>query len=459
MSFISIIYLLLTAAMILLIARKKEIVLFGAAAIFAVGLVWSHSPAEAVQVLCRAVSVGFDSLLSIFIGMSLIMTMTYALHATGVDVYLSESLHKLPRNASASFFIIGAVMAIVSFMIWPSPAVALLGALIQPIAVETGLPPVYIAVALNIFGHGAALSGDFLIQGVPSIAAQGAGMQSSDIMSYLVPLWAVMTGVTVLMSFIMMRRDLKKHPYTKTRNTYASKSGGTVQHCSRNQKKLIVALILLAFAADIAAMILLHINGDDATNLIAGTALVLTCIISLIAFRGNTCAEKLGDFLVDGFSFTVKGFAPAVIMIGFFSLGSSEFAPMILGENAPACLSETVGFLVSHAKIPGAALAFLQSAVGIIYSLDGSGFAGLTVIGSIANSYPVAADAVKILTALGQIVIIWVGGGTIIPWSVIPVSSVCGVKPVELAKKNLVPVLTGIAAATVMAACMIACAK
>ena len=132
---------------------------------------------------------------------------------------------------------------------------------------------------------------------------------------------------------------------------------------------------------------------------------------------------------------------------------------MILGENAPACLSETVGFLVSHAKIPGAALAFLQSAVGIIYSLDGSGFAGLTVIGSIANSYPVAADAVKILTALGQIVIIWVGGGTIIPWSVIPVSSVCGVKPVELAKKNLVPVLTGIAAATVTAACMIACAK
>ena len=283
-------------------------------------------------------------------------------------------------------------------------------------------------------------------------------MQSSDIMPALVPLWAVMTGVTILMSFLMMRRDLKKHPNRKKLNAYAAKSGETVQNCSRKQKKLITALILLAFAADIAAMILLDINGDDATNLIAGTALVLTCVICLIVFRGNTCAEKLGDFLVDGFSFTVKGFAPAVIMIGFFSLGSSEFAPMILGENAPACLSETVGFLVSHVKIPGAALAFLQSAVGIIYSLDGSGFAGLTVIGSIANSYPVTTEAVKILTALGQIVIIWVGG-TIIPWSVIPVSSVCGVKPVELAKKNLVPVLTGIAAATATAACMIACAK
>ena len=432
MSLISIVYLLLTVGMILLLMRKKEIILAGAAAILVIGLLYAHSLREAVQVLCRAVTVGFESLLSIFIGMSLIMTMTCALRAAGVDVYLSESLHRLPKNASVSYFIIGILMAVASFMIWPSPA-----------------------VALNVFGHGAALSGDFLIQGVPTIAAQGAGLKSGDIMPYLVPLWCVMTAVTVLMSFLMMRRNLKKQP--KKQAVPHTRSDAAVQGCSRKQKKLITALVLLAFAADTAAMILLHIGGDDATNLISGTALVLTCIISMIVFRGNARAEKVGDFLVEGFSFTVKGFAPAVIMIGFFSLGSSEFAPQILGENAPACLSETVSFLVTHAKIPGAALALLQSAVGIIYSLDGSGFAGLTVIGSIANSYPVSQEAVRILTALGQIVIIWVGGGTVIPWSVVPVASVCGVKPVELAKKNLLPVMTGIAAASVTAACMIAC--
>ena len=432
MSLISIVYLLLTVGMILLLMRKKEIILAGAAAILVIGLLYAHSLREAVQVLCRAVTVGFESLLSIFIGMSLIMTMTCALRAAGVDVYLSESLHRLPKNASVSYFIIGILMAVASFMIWPS-----------------------LAVALNVFGHGAALSGDFLIQGVPTIAAQGAGLKSGDIMPYLVPLWCVMTAVTVLMSFLMMRRNLKKQP--KKQAVPQTRSDAAVQGCSRKQKKLITALVLLAFAADTAAMILLHIGGDDATNLISGTALVLTCIISMIVFRGNARAEKVGDFLVEGFSFTVKGFAPAVIMIGFFSLGSSEFAPQILGENAPACLSETVSFLVTHAKIPGAALALLQSAVGIIYSLDGSGFAGLTVIGSIANSYPVSQEAVRILTALGQIVIIWVGGGTVIPWSVVPVASVCGVKPVELAKKNLLPVMTGIAAASVTAACMIAC--
>ncbi len=455
MSLICIIYLLLTVGMILLLARKKEIILAGAAAILLIGLLYSRSLPEAVQVLCRAVTVGFESLLSIFIGMSLIMTMTCALRAAGVDVFLSDSLHRLPKNASVSYFIIGIMMAVVSFMIWPSPAVALLGALILPIAAETGLPLVYIAVALNIFGHGVALSGDFLIQGVPTIAAQGAGLKSGDIMPCLVPLWCVMTVVTVLMSFLMLCRDLKKQP--QKQSAPLRRTDAAVQGCSRKQKKLITALVMLAFAADTAAMILLHIGGDDATNLISGTALVLTCIISLIVFRRNARAEKVGDFLVEGFSFTVKGFAPAVIMIGFFSLGSSEFAPQILGENAPACLSETVSFLVTHAKIPGAALALLQSAVGIIYSLDGSGFAGLTVIGSIANSYPVSQEAVRILTALGQLVIIWVGGGTVIPWSVVPVASVCGVKPVDLAKKNLIPVMTGIAAASVTAACMIAC--
>ena len=126
MSLISIVYLLLTVGMILLLMRKKEIILAGAAAILVIGLLYAHSLREAVQVLCRAVTVGFESLLSIFIGMSLIMTMTCALRAAGVDVYLSESLHRLPKNASVSYFIIGILMAVASFMIWPSPAVALL---------------------------------------------------------------------------------------------------------------------------------------------------------------------------------------------------------------------------------------------------------------------------------------------------------------------------------------------
>jgi hypothetical protein len=54
------------------------------------------------------------------------------------------------------------------------------------------------------------------------------------------------------------------------------------------------------------------------------------------------------------------------------------------------------------------------------------------------------------LAALGQVVTIWVGGGTIIPWGVIPVASICNVKPADLARRNLIPVAFGILAAVIV---------
>ncbi|MPM74394.1 hypothetical protein SDC9_121382 [bioreactor metagenome] len=51
------------------------------------------------------------------------------------------------------------------------------------------------------------------------------------------------------------------------------------------------------------------------------------------------------------------------------------------------------------------------------------------------------------LAALGQVITVWFDGGTVIPWAVIPVAAICNVNPQDLARKNLIPVLCGIAAA------------
>jgi hypothetical protein len=55
------------------------------------------------------------------------------------------------------------------------------------------------------------------------------------------------------------------------------------------------------------------------------------------------------------------------------------------------------------------------------------------------------------LAALGQITAIWVGGGTIIPWGVIPVAAICGVEPAELVRKNIIPVMAGLIATVIVA--------
>ncbi len=53
---------------------------------------------------------------------------------------------------------------------------------------------------------------------------------------------------------------------------------------------------------------------------------------------------------------------------------------------------------------------------------------------------PIAAffyNGIATLTALGQIAAVWIGGGTLIPWALIPAAAICGVDPFELARHNL----------------------
>lgn len=95
----------------------------------------------------------------------------------------------------------------------------------------------------------------------------------------------------------------------------------------------------------------------------------------------------------------------------------------------------------------GGLVAVVQSLVGVVTGLDGSGFSGLPLLGSLASTFSTATGAnAATLAALGQITTVWVDGGTIIPWAVIPVAAICNVKPGDLARKNLIPVAAGLVA-------------
>lgn len=441
-------YLFITVLLFILIIRKKEVIGVGIAGIILVSCIYLHSITGAIQALCQSILVGFRDLLPIFIGISLILTMTNAIKASGMINILIKPLSKLNIRPTAAFLTIGLAMFILSLLIWPSPAVALIGALLIPLAGKMNLNTLYIASAINIFGHGIALSGDFFIQGVPSIAGESAGLQSKDLMPYLVPLWLVMGVSTVIVSVIRLRRDCKKEVVA------SEEKKDIAQPEPANRKKAVISLGITAalFAVDVVAMIIMNITGDEATYLVSGTALLAACVICWIQFGRITSAVKVRDCFTNGFSSTMKIFAPALIMIAFFSLGNESVAQSILGTSAPGFLGDFVHVMVSGIKIPDALLAVVQTVIGTIYSIDGSGFAGLTVIGEIAQGYGTGAEQVKLLVSLGQIVIIWVGGGTLIPWSIIPVASVCKVSPLELAKKNLIPVVSGLLLTTAVAA-------
>jgi hypothetical protein len=100
--------------------------------------------------------------------------------------------------------------------------------------------------------------------------------------------------------------------------------------------------------------------------------------------------------------------------------------------------------------------AVTQAVVGGITGLDGSGFSGLPLIGSLTQVLGAPADLnLPTLTALGQFFCIAVGGGCIVPWAVIPAAAITGTDPIEVARRNLVPTLLGLTAVLIVAIFML----
>lgn len=151
--------------------------------------------------------------------------------------------------------------------------------------------------------------------------------------------------------------------------------------------------------------------------------------------------------------FGIKIFAPVIIIAGFFFLGKGDLAKSILNVPTATGFLEDLGIALSQAvPLNKVFVAFVNLFAGIVVGLDGSGFSPLPLVGSVAATFSNAINVDKAtLAALGQIAGVWTGGGTIIPWGLIPVAAIAGVNPIELARRNFIPVIFGFIATTIVA--------
>jgi hypothetical protein len=390
------------------------------------------------------------------------VAMSRVLTKTGINEVMVSPFTRLMRTPALAYWTVGIVMMVISWFFWPSPAVALIGVVLLPAAMRVGLPPIAVAVAMNLFGHGIALSGDFVIQAAPKLTADAAGIPISDVISASVPLVFVMGAVTTIIAFWFIRKDLKHGKIVNT--SYGAYQTGTYPGMADSKtqtytlkpttRKVMAVVITLLYLIDVLMMYLLKLQGGDATALLGGTSILILAVISLLAHRNNGL-EKMTEYLIDGFHFGFKVFGPVIPIAAFFYLGDSALFE-IFGKVLPAGSNGIVndlGVALAHTVPVNAPVgAVTLAATGAITGLDGSGFSGISLVGSIAHLFSAAiGHGIATLTALGQIAAIWVGGGTIIPWALIPAAAICGVDPFELARRNLYPVLIGLAVTTVVA--------
>jgi hypothetical protein len=451
------IYLIFIFLIIAVMVMKRDTSLVCIAGIFLLGLFATTSLYQSVMGIFNSFIYAIKELLGTILIISIIAAMSKVLMETGINEVMVSPFAKLIKTPTLAYWVIGILMMVISWFFWPSPAVALLGAVLLPVALNVKLPAMGVAVAMNLFGHGIALSGDFIIQGAPKLTADGAGIPVGEVVAASIPLVFVMGIVTTVVAFWLLKKDMKSGALSTDNLMLPSISKvdkSDMNLLSHGSKKLLAILILILYVADIIVMYFAKLQGGDATALIGGTSVFILILVSMLSQK-NKGMEKIMACMIEGLQFGFKIFGPVIPIAAFFYLGDSAMASIfgdVLPKGSNGLVNDLGVVLANLVPLNATVGAVTLTTVGAITGLDGSGFSGISLVGPIAKLFATSIGAgVATLTALGQIAAIWVGGGTLIPWAVIPAAAICGVDPFELARRNLKPVFIGLVVTTIVA--------
>ncbi|EGT3664189.1 hypothetical protein DFW33_01935 [Clostridioides difficile] len=445
------IYILFMVIILITMIMKKDTIVPCILGVFFMGLFFEKNIFGAITAVFNSFIISLNELGPIILIIAIMVALSKALEANNAIQYMVRPFSRVIKNSNTAFFVTGFVMLVLSWFFWPTPAVALVGAVFLPVAMRAGLPAIGVAVALNLFGHGLALSTDFVIQGAPSITAGAAGVAVSYVINDGMILFWVMGIVTISMAFYTLKRDINKGMFREELKGFESEE----VEAFNGKSKIATILVALGFLADIIAMYVFDLKGGDASALLGGTAVFLIIIINVINF-GKDSLENVCENIIDGFVFGIKIFGAIIPIAAFFYMG--EVAPLtgvfgkVLAPGSQGLLSD-IGIALSQTiPLNKFAVSGIETVVGAITGLDGSGFSGISLVGSLASVFGTAINAsVGALAALGQISGIWVGGGCLVPWGLISAAAICGVSPIELSKRNFVPVITGLVVTTIVA--------
>jgi hypothetical protein len=211
---------------------------------------------------------------------------------------------------------------------------------------------------------------------------------------------------------------------------------------------LIVYMIVAKYSDSVS-----DLAGGDAAALVGGIAALLL-FFAAAAKDGVHSLETSASHVVDGLVFAFKAMGVVLPIAGFFFIGNGDFSGQILGledpTKGPALLYDLVNSAQEHIPTNGLISGFGILIIGMVAGLEGSGFSGLPLTGSLAGSLGPASDTSSAtLAAIGQMGNIWSGGGTLVAWSsLIAVAGFARVPVVELARRCFIPVVSGLVIAT-----------
>jgi hypothetical protein len=470
------IYALVTVSVITTMLFRKGVVLPVIIGTFLVAVVYKGNLISGFQAVFNANLVAAKELFSIFLIISLMIALLNSLRDIGADKKLIIPIQKIMVNGHVSYFVLMIVTYVISLFFWPTPAVPLICALLVPAAVRAGLPVMTAAMVVVISGQGMALSSDYIMQVAPMLSAKAAGIEKGLVTDKGLIL-SVITGISALgMIYFAHRKSIVKsstlesdinfsneNAFFNVADELAATTEESVEMQNRKNKwsKRFAILVPLSMLAVMIYMFQSKFSGaagfegTDGAAFVGGVAAILL-ILATIAFNRIHALDKISDHITEGFVFAFRAMAPVIPIAGFFFMGSGDFTPSILsleeGAATPAFLFDMIQAGQSYIPQNSFIAGFGILIVGLITGLDGSGFSGLPLTGALSGALANGSSIdPSTMAAIGQMGAIW-GGGTIVAWSsLVAVAGFLQLSPIELARKNFIPVLTGLAIATLIA--------
>jgi hypothetical protein len=500
------VYLAGVLAVVLTMVLRANVVVPSIIATFAVALVWTHSPVSALGSIFNASFVAAKELFNIFLVIALITSLLNALKSLRSDVLMVQPFRTVMTNGHTAFFVLSAVTYVISLFFWPTPAVPLVSAVLLPAAIIAGLPPLASAMAIAIAGQGMALSSDYVIGVAPGISAKAAGaaISAAAVADRALALSLITGGVALLLAYLSIRKLIRPGSEALLVRWQSQSSTGELERLEAAGSfdkaaiargtgasyeeplavdaeiraelpigkrhaywsKFFAILTPVGFLGVIAVMVLPklgvghglpELKGGDAAALVGGMGAALMILATLAAEGPRKSLDVCADHITDGFVFAFRAMGSVLPIAGFFFMGAGgDLAAGVLNVpvgDAPPLLFNLIQNAQEWIPHNHILVAFGVLLVGMITGVDGSGFAGLPLTGSLAGALgPTVGLDVTTLCAVGQMGAVWTGGGTLIAWSsLIAVAGFARVSVLDMVRALLLPVLTGLFVSTICA--------
>ncbi|CAN3127355.1 hypothetical protein ACNUDN_05565 [Mycobacterium sp. smrl_JER01] len=508
------IYLAGIVVILATMALRKNIVVPAVVATLLTAWVFSGSIITGLSSIFNASLVAAHELFNIFLIIALVTAMLGALREMGADRLMVTPFRHVMRAGTSSFVVLAVVTYVISLFFWPTPAVPLVGAVLIPVAIRAGLSPLSVGMVIAIAGQGMALSSDYIIKVAPGISATAAGVDTDSVADKAMVLSLIVGLTALVITYLVQRRtwqkpspdllvawedkadkfgigttaqdgpaggtrpdpDLTPDPGPAGGGTETAAASAPTATIVRDTSSIELAdapksLSAKAFAVLVPAAYLVFIvymllgkftgvvpplQGGDAAGIVGGIAAMLLFAACLTNDK-RAFLESSSTHIVDGLVFAFKAMGIVLPIAGFFFIGNGDFSARILGmsEDAtgPALLFDLINAGLSHVAPNAFVVAFTVLFVGLIAGLEGSGFSGLPLTGSLSGALGSAAGMdPSTLAAIGQMGNIWSGGGTLVAWSsLVAVAGFARVPVLTLARKCFLPVMAGLVLSTLFA--------